>query len=78
MEAMQRKRRKAQRMLRKVIDKAKNDPRARQKASGLSVRRLMRSKAVKGPDKKKNKPLDNKSIGERKREKQRLKRNGRR
>jgi AdoMet-dependent rRNA methyltransferase SPB1 len=74
-EAVGRKRRKAQRMLRGVLEKGKTDPRARQKAAGLSVRKLMRSTAVKGGDinKKKNKPLDAKSMGERKRTKQKLK-----
>lgn len=76
MEAVGRKRRKAQRMLRGMIEKGKSDPRARQKSNDMSVRKLMRSRAVKGEDinKKKNKPLDAKSMGERKRTKQRLKR----
>lgn len=78
MEAQGRKRRKAQRMLRGLIEKGKSDPRARQKANGTSVRTLMRSTAIKGENinKKKNKPLDPKSMGEKKRTRQRLKRQG--
>lgn len=78
MEAMGRKRRKAQRMLRGLLEKGKSDPRARQKANGTSVRTLMRARVIKGPDnnKKKNKPLDPKSMGEKKRTRQRLKRSG--
>ena len=76
MEAMGRKRRKAQRMLRGLIEKGKSDPKARNKAAGTSVRRLMRSKSVKGDDtqKKMKKPLDRKSMGEKKRQRQANKR----
>ncbi|KAG5501547.1 hypothetical protein JKF63_03377 [Porcisia hertigi] len=74
MEAMGRKRRKAQRMLRGLIDKGKADPRAREKASNLSVRKLMRSQAVKGQGKKKHKYLDRQLMGRMRREKQKLKR----
>ncbi|KAG5501085.1 hypothetical protein GH5_04679 [Leishmania sp. Ghana 2012 LV757] len=74
MEAMGRKRRKAQRMLRGLIDKGKADPRAREKAENLSVRKLMRSQAVKGPGKKRYKYLDRQLMGRMRREKQKLKR----
>lgn len=74
-EAVGRKRRKAQRMLHALVEKGRTDPRARTKASGLSVRKLMRSKAVKGDSlKKKKQPLDPKQRGQMKREKQRVKR----
>lgn len=77
MEALGRKRRKAQRMLRGLLEKGKSDPRARQKANGLSVRKLMRAKVIKGGDaKKKKKPLDPKSMGEKKRQRQAFRRNG--
>jgi AdoMet-dependent rRNA methyltransferase SPB1 len=77
MEAMGRKRRKAQRMLRGLLDKGKTDPSVRNKVQGLSVRKLMRSKAVKGPGiQKKKEPLDNKRRGEKRREKQKAKRAG--
>ncbi|XQJ28168.1 FtsJ cell division protein, putative [Leishmania guyanensis] len=74
MEAMGRKRRKAQRMLRGLIDKGKADPRAREKAGNLSVRKLMRSQVVKGQGKKKHKYLDRQLMGRMRREKQKLKR----
>jgi AdoMet-dependent rRNA methyltransferase SPB1 len=76
MEAMGRKRRKAQRMLRGMIEKGKSDPRARNKAASTSVRKLMRSKSVKGDgsEQKKKKPLDRKSMGEKKRQRQAAKR----
>ncbi|TPP45993.1 FtsJ-like methyltransferase family protein [Leishmania donovani] len=74
MEAMGRKRRKAQRMLRSLIDKGKADPRAREKAENLSVRKLMRSQVVKGQGKKRHKYLDRQLMGRMRREKQKLKR----
>ncbi|GET89850.1 ftsj cell division protein, putative [Leishmania tarentolae] len=74
MEAMGRKRRKAQRMLHSLIDKGKADPRAREKAENLSVRKLMRSQVVKGQGKKKHKYLDRQLMGRMRREKQKLKR----
>ncbi|KAF5222589.1 putative FtsJ cell division protein [Trypanosoma cruzi] len=75
MEAVQRKRRRAQRMLRSMIEKGKTDPRAREKANNASVRKLMRSQAVKGDAKRKKKgPMDRKKMGEMRRAKQRLKR----
>lgn len=80
MEAMGRKRRKAQRMLRGMIEKGKSDPRARDKANSLSVRTLMRSKAVKGEaaDKKKKQPMDSKKFGELRRAKKQAQRNKKR
>ncbi|CCW70488.1 unnamed protein product [Phytomonas sp. Hart1] len=74
MEAVGRKRRKAQRMLHKLVEKGKDDPRAREKVSGLSVRKLMRSQAVKGAPKKASKYMDSMSYGQLRREKQRQKR----
>lgn len=74
MEAMGRKRRRAQRMLRGLVEKGKADPRAREKSNNLSVRKLMRSQVIKGQGKKKNKYMDSMSFGQRRREKQRLKR----
>ncbi|ORC87179.1 putative FtsJ cell division protein [Trypanosoma theileri] len=78
MEAVQRKRKRAQRMLRGMIEKGKVDPRAREKANNMSVRRLMRSQALKSSDgrlqKKKKGPLDRKKMGEMRRTRQRLKR----
>lgn len=76
MEAMGRKRRKAQRMLRGMIEKGKSDPRARDKANNMSVRTLMRSKSIKGDmqKKKKDAPMDSRKFGELKRAKQRMKR----
>jgi len=72
-EAMGRKRKRAQRMLRGLIDKGKTDPRVREKAAGLSIRRLMRSKGLKGQtNQKKNEPMDNKVKGEKKRERARM------
>eukprot|EP00744_Colponema_vietnamica_P002126 GILI01003417.1.p1 GENE.GILI01003417.1~~GILI01003417.1.p1 ORF type:complete len:906 (+),score=340.73 GILI01003417.1:67-2784(+) len=75
-EAMGRKRRKAQRMLRGMIEKGKSDPRAREKANKTSVRTLMRSTSIKGDPgkKKKDGPMDSKKFGELKRAKQRMKR----
>lgn len=75
MEAMGRKRRKAQRMLRGLIEKGKSDPRAREKSNNLNVRRLMRSQVVKGQGKKKHKYLDRQLMGRMRREKQKAKRN---
>lgn len=72
MEAMGRKRRKAQRILRSTLEKAKTDPRVRDKAKGLTLRTLMRSKAVKGGHGKKKVKLDGRSRGEKKREKHRV------
>ncbi|KEG14246.1 putative FtsJ cell division protein [Trypanosoma grayi] len=76
MEAVHRKRKRAQRMLRGMIEKGKSDPRAREKANGMSVRKLMRSQAIKGDAgrKKKKGPLDPKKMGEMRRTKQRAKR----
>ncbi|RNF27082.1 putative FtsJ cell division protein [Trypanosoma conorhini] len=75
MEAVQRKRRRAQHLLRAMIEKGKADPRAREKANNASVRKLMRSQAVKGDGRRKKKgPLDAKKMGEMRRAKQRLKR----
>ncbi|KAH9588886.1 Ribosomal RNA methyltransferase Spb1 [Trypanosoma melophagium] len=78
MEAVQRKRKRAQRMLRSMIEKGKVDPRAREKANNMSVRRLMRSQAVKRDDgrlqKKKKGPLDRKKMGEMRRTRQHMKR----
>lgn len=75
MEAVQRKRRRAQRMLRGLIERGKVDPRTREKANNLSVRKLMRSQAVKGNGgRRKNGPLDRKKMGELRRDKQRAKR----
>lgn len=79
MESVGRKRRKAQRMLRGMIEKGKTDPLARNKASGMSVRKLMRSKSVAGgPEARKARkgPLDQKKRGEMKRDKQRVKKAG--
>jgi len=73
MEAMGRKRKKAQRTLRKLLDKGRTDPRMREKTSGLSIRKLMRSKEIRGQsNKKKNQPLDNKAKGEAKRDRARM------
>ncbi|KAK7195933.1 FtsJ cell division protein [Novymonas esmeraldas] len=74
MEAMGRKRRKAQRMLRGLMDKGKADPRAREKAGGLSVRKLMRAQVIKGQGKKKHKYLDRQQMGRMRREREKLKR----
>lgn len=76
MEAMGRKRRRAQRALRSLIEKGKADPRAREKAGNLSVRKLMRSQMIKGTGKKKSKYMDSMLMGERRREKARMKRKG--
>jgi AdoMet-dependent rRNA methyltransferase SPB1 len=60
-------------MLRGMIDKGKTDPKVREKTAGLSIRKLLRSKTVKGQDnRKKNAPMDNKVKGEAKREKARM------
>jgi AdoMet-dependent rRNA methyltransferase SPB1 len=76
-EAVGRKRKKAQRTLRKLLDKGRTDPKSREKTAGLSIRKLMRSKDVRGtPNKKKNQAFDNKNKGEAKRERQRLKKQG--
>ncbi|CAD2221492.1 AdoMet-dependent rRNA methyltransferase SPB1 [Angomonas deanei] len=75
MEAIGRKRRKAQRMLHHLLEKGKADPRTREKVGKLSVRTLMRSQAIKGQsNSKKNKPIDNKLIGQMRRDKQRMRR----
>jgi len=76
MEAMGRKRKKAQRMLRQAVEKGKTDPRAREKAAGLTVRKMMRTTAIKGqPKQRKGKvKFDGVSRGQHKREKQRVKR----
>lgn len=74
MEAVGRKHKRAQRMLRNLMEKGKADPRAREKASGLSVRTLMRAQAVKGQKKKKNKYMDSMSFGVARRDKQRARR----
>ena len=74
-EALGRKRRKAQRMLRGIMEKGKSDPRAREKAGALSVRKLMRSQVVKGAKGgKKKQALDPKTRGEKKRETSKAKR----
>ncbi|CCD15434.1 unnamed protein product [Trypanosoma congolense IL3000] len=74
MEAVNRKRRRAQRMLRGLIERGKVDPRTREKANNLSVRKLMRSQAVKGGGGRRKKgPLDRKKMGEMRRDKQRAK-----
>lgn len=75
MEAMGRKRRKAQRMLRSLMEKGKADPRAREKSGNLSVRKLMRAQVIKGQGKKKNKYLDRQEMGRMRREREKLKRN---
>lgn len=74
MESMGRKRRKAQRMVRQAIEKGKTDPRARDKAQGLTIRKMMRTTAIKGQPKERKgkKRLDTKSMGEKKRERQRV------
>lgn len=64
-------------MLRGLIEKGKADPRAREKAGGLSVRKLMRSQIVKGPSKKKHKYLDSKLMGQMRRDREKVKRRGR-
>ena len=77
MEAVGRKRKKAQRTLRKLLDKGRTDPKMREKTSGLSIRKLMRSKDIRGQsNKKKNAPIDNKSKGEAKRERHRVRQVG--
>ncbi|KAG8342109.1 FtsJ like methyltransferase Domain of unknown function (DUF3381) Spb1 C terminal domain [Trypanosoma vivax] len=78
MEAVQRKRRRAQRMLKGLIERGKLDPRAREKANNMSVRKFMRSQAVKGNSGRRKKgPLDKKKMGEMRRERQKAKRRGR-
>lgn len=76
MEAMGRKRKKAGRLLRQAVEKGKTDPRAREKAAGLTVRKMMRTTAIKGqPKTRKGKvKFDSTSKGQHKREKQRVKR----
>jgi len=74
MEAMGRKRRKASRMLRGMIEKGKSDPKAREKANKTSVRTLMRSQAIKGAGHKKKGPLDSMQMGVMKRQRQKAKR----
>ncbi|KPI86526.1 putative FtsJ cell division protein [Leptomonas seymouri] len=74
MEAMGRKRRKAQRMLRSLMEKGKADPRARERSAGLSVRKLMRAQVIKGQGKKKHKYLDRQQMGRMRRERQKAKR----
>jgi AdoMet-dependent rRNA methyltransferase SPB1 len=78
MEAMGRKRRKAQRMLRSLMEKGKADPRAREKSGNLSVRKLMRAQVIKGQGKKKHKYLDRQQMGRMKRERQKAKRDKKR
>lgn len=74
-EAIGRKRRKAQRMLHGLVEKGRTDPRARAKTVGLSVRKLMRSKSIKGDTSKKKKgPVDARARGQAKRERQRVQR----
>ena len=78
-EAVGRRHRRAQRMLRGMIEKGKTDPRVREKTAGLSVRKLMRSTAVGGGGgatsgkKKKFVAMDQKKLGEKKREKGKMK-----
>ena len=75
-EAVGRKRRKAQRMVRSLIEKGKTDPTVRSKANKTTVRMLMRSKLLKGGPAargKKKGPIDTKKKGEMKRDKQRVK-----
>ena len=69
-EAISRKRRKATRILRKVQQKGKTDPRMKEKGEKLSVRTLMRSKTL---NKIHSKPMDNKMKGELYRNRQRKK-----
>ena len=78
MEAMGRKRRKAQRMLRGIIEKGKSDPKAREKANRTSVRTLMRSQVIKGAGPKKKGPLDSMQMGVMKRQRQKAKRDKKR
>ena len=70
-EAVGRKRRKATRVLHKLQKKGRTDPKARQKAEKLSVRRLMRSQTLRS---QKKKPLDDKLKGEKMRKHQAAKR----
>lgn len=74
MEAMGRKYRRAQRLLHNIMDKGKSDPRAREKANQLSVRKLMRAQVIKGQPKKKHRYLDRQSMGQMRRERQKAKR----
>ncbi|KPA84273.1 putative FtsJ cell division protein [Leptomonas pyrrhocoris] len=74
MEAMGRKRRKAERMLRGLIEKGKADPRAREKSGNLSVRKLMRAQVIKGQAKKKHKYLDRQQMGRMRRDREKAKR----
>eukprot|EP00758_Cryptobia_borreli_P001527 Tbor_TRINITY_DN2317_c0_g1::TRINITY_DN2317_c0_g1_i1::g.153::m.153/K14857/SPB1, FTSJ3; AdoMet-dependent rRNA methyltransferase SPB1 len=73
MEAMGRKRRRAQKMLKGLVEKGKSDPRAREKANKTSVRTLLRSQAIKGKGGKKRGPLDSMSMGQKRRERQKAK-----
>lgn len=74
MEALGRKRRRAQRLLHNIMEKGKSDPRAREKANQLSVRKLMRAQVIKGQGKKKHKYLDAMAMGNMRRERQKAKR----
>lgn len=74
MEAMGRKYRRAQRLLHNIMEKGKSDPRAREKANKLSIRKLMRAQVIKGQPKKKHRYLDRQSMGQMRRERQKAKR----
>lgn len=74
MEAMGRKRRRAQRLLHHLVEKGKSDPRAREKSNQLSVRKLMRAQVIKGEAKKKHKYLDRMQMGRMKRDREKAKR----
>ena len=75
-EAVARKHFRARKMLRKMVDKGKTDPRARDKANRLTVRKLMRSKSLNPGDKKKKGPVDPRKKGQMKRERQAMKKKG--
>ena len=71
MEAISRKRRRASRILKKVQQKGKTDPRMKEKGENLSIRTLMRSKTL---NKTHRSPMDNKMKGEMYRTRQKKKR----